>query len=177
MKGCMSSRAYCWGRRAQKTSTIYSYWSHVLAGTGTGGSHRQKIPVKKHGCDMPLSFFILHMIVQLYWGWLGKRRHQRRAKCTASLGLWVRWSHNPRCLVLPGPPSCKHNRASAQSWLLWCWGACEVISKSFSYALPRFGMVLFSLGFWERKIFFLLRRLACFLLVLSVCWVAVSEAD
>lgn len=177
MKGCMSSQAYCWGNRAQKASTIYSRWSHVLAGTGTGGSHRQKIPVKKHGCDMTLSFFNPHMILQLYWGWLGKRRHQRGARCAASFGLWVRGSHIPQCPALPRPPSCKCRRASAQSWLLWFWGTCEVISKSFSYTLPRFGMILFSLGFWERKLFFLFQRLAHFLPELAVCWVAMSKTD
>lgn len=59
MKGCTGSQAHCWGSKAQKTSTIYSHWSHVSAGTSAGGSHREKILVQKNGCDLLVYFFIL----------------------------------------------------------------------------------------------------------------------
>lgn len=39
------------------------------------------------------------------------------------------------------------------------------------------GLVFFSLGFCERKLFFLLQSLARFLPALGICCVALSEAD
>lgn len=143
MKGCMSSRAHCWGSKAQKTSTIYSRWSHGLAGTGTGGSHREKILVEKKRLRLALVFLNSpHFFVAFLWVTRGDMVLKgRETRYFPRRGAW--WGCVPPCPAPPGPPwvlpPCKRGRASAESWLLWFGGGCEVISKSFFHALPRFG--------------------------------------